>query len=73
MGNDEFDNILAQGVNLPQRRGHVPYWALKWRVDLADEYIEDVKAEFMQAQYMAVKEAAESSSGLVMQPQKDRM
>jgi hypothetical protein len=33
------------------------YRVLKWRVDLADEYIEDVKAEFMQAQYVTVEEA----------------
>ena len=47
MGGDEFDDMLAQGIDLLQRRGRVSYRALKWRVDLADKYIEAVKAERM--------------------------
>src|SRR5712691_1858881 len=51
-----FDEILAQVLELLQRQGRVSYRALKRRFDLDDEYIEDLKAEIIQAQRLAVDE-----------------
>ncbi len=39
----EFDAILAQALNLLQRKGRVSYRALKLRFQLNDEYIEALK------------------------------
>src|SRR3990172_7860254 len=48
-----FDEILAQVVALLQREGRVSYRALKRRFTLDDEYLEDVKAELIQAKRLA--------------------
>ena len=44
-----FDEMLAQVLDLLQRQGRVSYRALKRRFDLDDEYVEDLKAEIIQA------------------------
>ena len=51
-----FDEVLAQVLDLLRRQGRVSYRALKRRFDLDDEYIEDLKAEIIQAQRLAVDE-----------------
>src|SRR3989441_7274968 len=48
-----FDDILAQVTALLQREGRVSYRALKRRFTLDDEYLEDVKAELIQAKRLA--------------------
>lgn len=51
-----FDDVLAQVLDLLQRQGRVSYRALKRRFDLDDEYLEDLKAELIDAQQVAVDE-----------------
>jgi class 3 adenylate cyclase/tetratricopeptide (TPR) repeat protein len=51
-----FDDILVQVVTLLQRQGRVSYRALKRRFDLDDDYLEDLKAELIDAQQLAVDE-----------------
>jgi class 3 adenylate cyclase len=51
-----FDEMLAQVLDLLQRQGRVSYRALKRRFDLDDEYLEDLKAEIIQARRLAVDE-----------------
>ena len=51
-----FDEVLTQVLDLLRRQGRVSYRALKRRFDLDDEYIEDLKAEIIQAQRLAVDE-----------------
>jgi len=48
-----FDDILVQVVTLLQRQGRVSYRALKRRFDLDDDYLEDLKAELIDAQQLA--------------------
>src|SRR5215510_2090451 len=48
-----FDEILAQVTALLQREERVSYRALKRRFTLDDEYLEDVKAELIQAKRLA--------------------
>jgi hypothetical protein len=45
-----FDEVLEQVITLLTRQGRISYRALKRRFDLDDEYIEDLKAELIQAQ-----------------------
>jgi hypothetical protein len=45
-----FDDILAQVRELLQRQGRVSYRALKRRFALDDDYLEDLKAELIDAQ-----------------------
>src|SRR5512132_2472080 len=54
-----FDEILNQVLDLLQRQGRVSYRALKRRFDLDDDYLEDLKAELIKAQRLAVDEDAE--------------
>jgi class 3 adenylate cyclase len=54
-----FDEILVQVVDLLQRQGRVSYRALKRRFALDDDYIEDLKAELIKAQRLAVDEDGE--------------
>ncbi|HXH09082.1 MAG TPA: adenylate/guanylate cyclase domain-containing protein [Alphaproteobacteria bacterium] len=54
-----FDDILAQALNLLQRQGRVSYRALKRRFALDDDYLEDLKAEIIKAQRLAVDEDGE--------------
>jgi len=51
-----FDEILSQARDLLQRQGRISYRALKRRFDLDDEYLEDLKAELIDAQRVAVDE-----------------
>src|SRR5262249_24280404 len=51
-----FDEILAQVVELLQRQGRLSYRALKRRFALDDDYLEDLKAELIDAQQLAVDE-----------------
>ena len=51
-----FDEILTQVLELLRRDGRVSYRALKRRFDLDEEYLEDLKAEIIQAKKLAVDE-----------------
>jgi hypothetical protein len=51
-----FDEILTQVLDLLRREGRVSYRALKRRFDLDEEYLEDLKAEIIQAKKLAVDE-----------------
>jgi class 3 adenylate cyclase len=51
-----FDELLAQVLALLQRERRVSYRALKRRYDLDDEYLEDLKAEIIQAKKLAIDE-----------------
>lgn len=51
-----FDEVLAQVLTLLQRQGRVSYRALKRRFALDDDYLEDLKAEIIEAQRLAVDE-----------------
>jgi TOMM system kinase/cyclase fusion protein len=51
-----FDQVLAQVLDLLQREGRVSYRALKRRFDLDDDYLEDLKAEIIQAKRLAMDE-----------------
>jgi hypothetical protein len=54
-----FDEALARVLDLLQRQGRVSYRALKRRFDLDDNYLEDLKAEIIKAQRLAVDEDGE--------------
>jgi class 3 adenylate cyclase/predicted ATPase len=51
-----FEEILDQAIAMLQRRGRVTYRALKRQFDLDDDYLEDLKAELIQGQRLAVDE-----------------
>jgi hypothetical protein len=51
-----FDEILTQVLGLLRRDGRVSYWALRRRVDLDAEYLEDLNAGIIQAKQLAVDE-----------------
>ena len=51
-----YDEILAQVRELLQREERVSYRALKRRFNLDDEYLEDLKAELIDAKHLAVDE-----------------
>ena len=51
-----FDETLAQVTDLVQQQGRVSYRALKRRFDLDNEYLEDLKAELIDAKRLAVDE-----------------
>lgn len=51
-----FDDVLAQVLELLQREQRVSYRALKRRFALDEEYLEDLKAEIIQAKRLAVDE-----------------
>jgi hypothetical protein len=44
-----FDEILAQVIALLQRQGRVSYRDLKRRFNLDDAYLDDLKAELLDA------------------------
>ena len=54
-----FDEVLTRVLDLLQRQGRVSYRALKRRFDLDDDYLEDLKAEIIKAQRLAVDEGGE--------------
>jgi|RhiMetdeSRZDD1v2_1073273.scaffolds.fasta_scaffold51791_2 class 3 adenylate cyclase/tetratricopeptide (TPR) repeat protein len=51
-----FDALLDQVIALLQRRGRLTYRALKRQFNLDDDYLEDLKAELIQGQRLAVDE-----------------
>jgi class 3 adenylate cyclase len=51
-----FDEVLAQVLDLLQRQGRVSYRVLKRRFALDDDYLEDLKAELIDAQRLALDE-----------------
>jgi class 3 adenylate cyclase/predicted ATPase len=51
-----FDEVLAQVLDLLQREGRVSYRALRRRFDLDADYLEDLKAEIIQAKRLAIDE-----------------
>jgi class 3 adenylate cyclase len=48
-----FDEVLEQVRELLQSKGRVAYRALKRRFELDDEYLEDFKAELIDAEHVA--------------------
>jgi len=54
-----FEEILEQAIAMLQRRGRLTYRALKRQFDLDDGYLEDLKAELIQGQRLAMDEAGE--------------
>ncbi len=52
-----FDEALTQVLDLLQREGRVSYRALRRRFNLDAEYLEDLKAELIDAKQLAVDEA----------------
>ncbi len=51
-----FDEVLEQVRELLQSKGRVAYRALKRRFGLDDDYLEDLKAELVDAEHVAVDE-----------------
>jgi hypothetical protein len=61
-----FKDVLAQVIDWLQQDKRITYRALKRQFDLDDEYLEDLKAELIQAKKLAVNwlrvlDTAESS------------
>src|SRR5262245_25343501 len=54
-----FEELLDQAIAMLQRRGRVTYGALKRQFDLDDAYLEDLKAEIIKGQRLAVDEDGE--------------
>jgi class 3 adenylate cyclase len=52
-----FCEVLEQVIALLQRHGRVTYRALKRQFDLEDDYLDDLKAELIDARQLAVVEA----------------
>ena len=51
-----FDETLARVLEVLQREGRVSYRALRRRFGLDEEYLEDLKAEIIQAKKLAIDE-----------------
>jgi hypothetical protein len=51
-----FEELLDQAMALLQRRGRLTYRALKRQFNIDDDYLEDLKAELIQGQRLAVDE-----------------
>jgi class 3 adenylate cyclase len=51
-----FEELLDQAIALLQRRGRLTYGALKRQFQLDDAYLEDLKAELIEGQRVAVDE-----------------
>jgi class 3 adenylate cyclase/tetratricopeptide (TPR) repeat protein len=51
-----FEEILDQAIAMLQRRGRLTYGALKRQFQLDDAYLEDLKAELIEGQQLAVDE-----------------
>jgi predicted ATPase/class 3 adenylate cyclase len=54
-----FEELLDQAIAVLQRRGRVTYRALKRQFNLDDDVLEDLKAEIIKAQRLAVDEAGD--------------
>ena len=52
----KFSEVMAQTLTWLQRDGRVSYRALKREFDLDDEFLEDIKAELIEAKRLAVDE-----------------
>jgi len=52
-----FEEILDQAIAMLQRRGRLTYGALRRQFQLDDAYLEDLKAELIEGQRLAVDEA----------------
>ena len=52
----KFSELVEQVRTLLQRQGRVSYHTLKREFDLDDEYIEDLKAELIDARQLATDE-----------------
>ena len=52
-----FEEILDQAIAMLQRRGRLTYGALKRQFQLDDAYLEDLKAELIEGQRLAMDEA----------------
>src|SRR5215510_741150 len=51
-----FEELLDQAIALLQRRGRLTYRVLKRQFNIDDDYLEDLKAELIQGQRLAVDE-----------------
>ena len=51
-----FEEVLTQALAMLQRQEQVSYRALKRQFGLDDEYLEDLKAEIIEARQLAVDE-----------------
>ena len=51
-----FDELLAQVLELLQREQRLSYQAIKRRFAFDDEYLEDLKAELVEAKRLAIDE-----------------
>src|SRR5215470_19669645 len=51
-----FEEILDQAIAMLQRRGRLTYGALKRQFQLDDAYLDDLKAELIEGQRLAVDE-----------------
>ena len=54
-----FEELLDQAIALLQRRGRLTYRALKRQFNLDDDYLEDLQAELIKGQRLAVDEEGE--------------
>ncbi len=54
-----FDEVLDQVRDILQERGRLGYRALKRRVGLDDEFVEDINHELIKAERVAVDEDGE--------------
>ena len=52
----KFSEVVAQTLAWLQREGRVSYRALKREFDLDDKFLEDVKAEIIEAKRLAIDE-----------------
>src|SRR4030095_12279689 len=52
----DYDELVAEVIELLQREKRVPYRSLKRRFDLDDDYIEDLKIDLIEAKRLAVDE-----------------
>ena len=52
----KFSEVVTQTLAWLQRDGRVSYRALKREFDLDDEFLEDVKAELIEAKRLAIDE-----------------
>ncbi len=52
----DFYEVLNQVITLLQREGRVTYRAFKRQFNLDDEFLEDIKAEIIEAKQLAVDE-----------------
>jgi hypothetical protein len=51
-----FEELLDQAMAMLERRGRVTYRALKRQFNLDDAYLDDLKAELIEAQRVAIDE-----------------